>query len=167
MTTQQYKPLARVMFLIVWVLIFCLLLISFYFWKKTKSPSVKRINNQQIEFVISPDARKHYLIDGKINGVRAKFLVDTGASAVSIPGHLARQFRLSKGAPVKVNTANGRIITYQTRINELTLGPIQMANIRALINPNDKQDEVLLGMSALKSLDFRIRNGLLILRTKI
>jgi aspartyl protease family protein len=63
-----------------------------------------------------------------------------------------------------VNTANGRATGYRTRLDELTLGEIRLHNVRALITSGMDGDEVLLGMSALKQLEFTQRAGTLVLR---
>ena len=92
------------------------------------------------------------------------FLLDTGATDVAVPGALAQELGLEAGAPVSVNTANGRSTGYRTRLSELTLGDIRLQDVRALIVPGMDGDEVLLGMSALKQLEFTQRDGTLVLR---
>ena len=109
------------------------------------------------------NAMGHYVATGTLNGTRAVFLLDTGATTVSVPGKLAKALKLKPGAAEQSQTANGTVTTYQTLIDEISLGAIVMHNVRASINPSMDGDEVLLGMSFLRHLDLRQRDGTLTL----
>ena len=106
----------------------------------------------------------HYVANGTINGHSVRFMLDTGATSVSVPGGLARRLELEAGAPQRVQTANGVITTYTTRLNRVDLGSIVLHDIPAHINPRMKGDEVLLGMSFLRNLEFTQRDGTLTIR---
>lgn len=106
----------------------------------------------------------HYVLDGQINNLNVTLMLDTGASAVAVPAALAERLGLVRGAPVQVRTANGTATGYRTRLSSLRLGEIQLHNVAALITPGMEGDEVLLGMSALKQLEFTQRGGTLTLR---
>lgn len=105
----------------------------------------------------------HYLAPGTINGEPVVFLLDTGATQVSIPAHLAGELGLHAGLRGRAMTANGAVDIWQTRIDELALGPFVLANVRGHINPGMTDDQVLLGMSVLRHLEFAQRDGQLIL----
>jgi aspartyl protease family protein len=105
----------------------------------------------------------HYIANGEINGARAEFIVDTGATDVAVSAEVARRAGLVAGPAVAVTTANGRATAYVTRIDELKLGTIVEHNVRATIVPNLGEIEVLLGMSFLKRLDFAQNGDALIL----
>jgi aspartyl protease family protein len=51
-------------------------------------------------------------------------------------------------------TANGPITVFETRISELSIGDITLFNVRASINPAMPPPQILLGMSALKQIEF-------------
>jgi aspartyl protease family protein len=106
----------------------------------------------------------HYLASGSINGQRVEFLLDTGASDVSIPAVLAHRLGLQPGAARVYLTANGPITAYATRLDELRIGDIVLHDVRASINPAAEDIGILLGMSALKQLEFTQRGNTLILR---
>ena len=117
------------------------------------------------EIILDSNNGNGYLLNGKINGRRVKFLVDTGASQVSIPSQVADALGLQRtGRSVNIRTANGLVIAYETELDEVSLGDIQLRFIPALINPGDNSNVILLGMSALKHLEFTHRDGKLILR---
>ncbi len=108
--------------------------------------------------------RGHYYASGKINGKPVVFLLDTGATSVSIPARLADSLGLKRGKPVLVSTANGVTTAYATRVDRLELGPIVITGLRGSINPNVEYDEVLLGMSVLKNLEIIQRGKQLTIR---
>ena len=117
------------------------------------------------ELILDSNAGDGYLLNGKINGKRVKFLVDTGATQVSIPSQLAHALGLErKGRSVNIRTANGLVIAYETELDSIELGEIELRFIPALINPGDSSDTILLGMSALRHLEFTHRDRQLILR---
>jgi aspartyl protease family protein len=122
-------------------------------------------SNQGVEEVrLKQNRAGHYVTGGEINGQPVVFLLDTGATHVSVPMHLAQQLSLQKGRASWVQTANGQVQVAQTNIQQLSIGDIQLNNVRANLNPGFKQDEILLGMSALKQLEFTQKGEWLILR---
>lgn len=106
----------------------------------------------------------HYLASGSINGQHVEFMLDTGASDVSIPAALARRLGLRAGAPRIYQTANGPITAHATQLDELRIGDIVLRDVRASINPAVDDIGILLGMSVLKQLEFTQRGDTLILR---
>ena len=101
----------------------------------------------------------HYVANGFIQHHPVTFLLDTGASHVVIPETLAKKLHLQKGVKTWVQTANGTIEVYSTRLDSLEIGVIKLFNVRASINPSmSEKEDVLLGMSVLKELEF-IQNG--------
>lgn len=105
----------------------------------------------------------HYLAPGLINGYPVNFLLDTGATHVSVPAGLAKEAGLKQGRRSMVSTANGVVDVYQTTLDSVQLGGIHLTNIRASINPHMSDEVVLLGMSFMKHLDIIQRDGMLTL----
>jgi aspartyl protease family protein len=83
---------------------------------------------------------------------------------VAVPEHIAQRLQLHKGGAIEVNTANGTVTAYATRLETITLGAIELRKIRASINPSMTDDQILLGMSFLKHLEFTQRGDTLVLR---
>ena len=106
----------------------------------------------------------HYVATGKINGEPVEFLLDTGATLVSVPIAIAQQLELEPGARRLVETANGQITTYATTLDSVTIGEIELTDVRAGINPNSSSNAVLLGMTYLKHLELIQRGDTLTLR---
>ncbi|MCY1259463.1 clan AA aspartic protease [compost metagenome] len=117
-----------------------------------------------VEVRLLGNRQGHYVLAGQIDGQPVTFLLDTGATQVAVPEDLAARLDLPKGAPVTLNTANGRAQGWRTRLQRLDLGDIRLNDVPALVAPGMEGDEVLLGMSALKQLEFSQRDGTLVLR---
>ena len=77
---------------------------------------------------------------------------------------LADELGLPRGRQFMVDTANGTAEGYATRLQTLQLGDILLHDVEAGIVPGMAGEEVLLGMSALRQLDFRSQGGDLLLR---
>jgi len=116
------------------------------------------------EWVLKRNRQGHYVAPGFINGQRVTFLLDTGATLVAVPAHMASALDLRPGAQGVSQTANGNVAVYATRIGELQLGPFLARDVRGSLNPGMRDDVVLLGMSVLKNLEFTQRGDTLILR---
>jgi aspartyl protease family protein len=116
------------------------------------------------ELVLKRSSDGHYVFPGTINGQPVTFLLDTGATLVSVPAHLADGLGLKAGAHQQSITANGTIVTRATRVDALAFGPFDLRGVPASLNPGMRGDQVLLGMSVLKHLEFTQRGDTLILR---
>ncbi len=110
-------------------------------------------NNETAEIRLKQNRYGHYVANGKINQIPVTFLLDTGATLVSIPAPIAQQLQLKKGYPSQSRTANGTITVYDTLLNSVSIGAIELKNIRASINPHMTGNEILLGMSFMKHLE--------------
>jgi aspartyl protease family protein len=116
------------------------------------------------ELVLKRSRDGHYVFPGTINGRPVTFLLDTGATLVSVPAHLAGELGLKAGAHQQSITANGTVATRATRVDALAFGPFDLRGVPASLNPGMADDQVLLGMSVLKHLEFTQRGDTLILR---
>ncbi|MFK5893201.1 MAG: TIGR02281 family clan AA aspartic protease [Pseudomonadota bacterium] len=116
----------------------------------------------QIIVTLKRNRAGHYVSNGTINGQGVTFLLDTGATNVAVPQHIAKRLGLPPGRAISISTANGRTIGQQTLIEHLTIGQISLFNVRAIITPN--LNEILLGMSALKQLEFSQKGKLLTIK---
>lgn len=167
---EQTKKTGKWMLALAWI---CALgLFTLFFddqlqkqYNPNQQPESQR-NSQQAEVRLKQNKMGHYVTNGIINGQNVIFLLDTGATNVSVPAHLGSALGLRAGYAHDVMTANGRIKVHSTRIDNLSVGDIELANVSANLNPGMSGNEILLGMSALKNLDFSQSNGWLILKQK-
>ena len=117
-----------------------------------------------VEVRLEANRQGHFVVDGQINQQPVTFLVDTGASFVAIPAELAEKMGLERGRSFMVETANGSAPGFSTHLQSLRIGDIVLHDVDAGIVPGMGGDDVLLGMSALRQLDFSSRGGVLLLR---
>ncbi len=106
----------------------------------------------QHEVVLDMNRYGHYVATGSVNDTKVNFLLDTGATLVAIPEHIANKIGLEKGREYLSQTANGSSVSYATTLDRVSLGGIVMTNVPASISSGMKFDEILLGMSFLKHL---------------
>ena len=119
----------------------------------------------QVEIPRSRDG--HYYLQGAINGQTLVFMVDTGASAVSVSAEFARRAGLPAGYPTRFETANGsrrgEVVAGQTVMaGGLTVAPIEVAVGLELERP----DLALLGQSFLRHVTVIQDGDRLILRPR-
>jgi aspartyl protease family protein len=117
-----------------------------------------QIVNGAIEVVLAADRQGHFVATGQINGRDVRFLVDTGATLVSVPESLADRLGLERSAPIRLETAAGPVQGWMTRLEEVRLGEIVQYDVPAAINPG-RHESVLLGMSFLRDLEMIQRRG--------
>ena len=105
------------------------------------------------------DARGHFFTPGTVNGTTMRFLVDTGASTVSLGAADAMRagIDLRKAQPGLSNTANGVTRVWVVRLSEVKVGAIVLHDVEATVLQHNLP-VALLGMSFLKRLDMQ-RNG--------
>ena len=166
---HEHKRMGRGMIIAAWVLIFVLLVWFFGVLETNKRNPNQNVETRvgvggQKEVVLKSSTHGHYLATGEINNQKVTFLVDTGASYVSIPEKVAARIGLEKGAPLLVSTANGQATVYATTLDEISIGDIVLHQIKADINPHMGGNEILLGMSFLRYLSVTHKGDRLTLR---
>lgn len=124
-----------------------------------------RSENGVEELVLRRNRLGHYVAPALINGQAVELLVDTGATLVAVPARLGPDLGLLPGSPLQSMTANGMVTSRATRIDRLQLGPFLLRNVAASLNPGMQDDQILLGMSALKRFELIQRDGVLIVRS--
>ena len=116
---------------------------------------------------IPRDGRGHFQTEGRIDGQRIGFMIDTGASVVALNQTSAARFGLrpSRGDyNATVSTANGTIKAARTRIAMLDVGGLIVRDVDAMVLPDEALSENLLGLSFLSRLKrFEYANGQLVL----
>lgn len=162
------KQLGKTMMILAWLVVLGLLVMFFSHqeeqaYNPNHNPDAQQSSQANI-VTLQRNQQYHYVSKGTINTQTVTFLLDTGATHVVVPEALAQQLNLLKGPSQRVNTANGTIDVYSTKIDELTIGNITLRQVIASINPYMNGEEILLGMSALKSIEFTQRGDQLTLK---
>ncbi len=172
--TNEYKTpedervqIGKYMIIATWVVGLGLgtLLVNSYL-ERQRNPNNKviaAVDGDKRSITLLADRYGHYRVTGSINGAKADFLVDTGATSVSIPEEVAFRAGMQYGAKISINTANGIGVAYKTTVDSLRLGDLEVRNATAHINPG-LSGEILLGMSVLKHYELVHKDDQLVIR---
>jgi aspartyl protease family protein len=108
---------------------------------------------------LTADTRGHYFVDAQVNGLGIRFMVDTGATVVSLSSGDAQRLGLNylDGPVMRLNTANGPARAWQVRLDTLRIGGITLNNVEAAV-VDFAAMPALLGMNVLNRMDMR-RDG--------
>lgn len=116
------------------------------------------------EVVLQRNRLGHYVTSGTINGKPVTFMLDTGATGVAIPEAVARRLEIPRGRPYRTQTANGASTSYAAILDSVAVGDIELHDVQAGIAPGLAMEQILLGMTFLKHIEFTQRGDTLILR---
>jgi len=95
----------------------------------------------------------HYFSSGTVNGAPVVFMIDTGATTVSISSEIAARAGIKKCEPRVVSTANGSVNACLATAAEITFGKYRLTHVDVTIMP-EMPGDALLGMNVLRH--FRI-----------
>lgn len=109
---------------------------------------------------LNADTRGHFITMGSINGGSVRFLVDTGATFVSLPAAEAKRLGIDylRGQRGQMQTANGIATAYRVKLDTVKIGDITVNNVDAVVSENDALGVTLLGMSFLNRMEMK-RDG--------
>ena len=118
--------------------------------------------------LVIPKARDgHYYAEGTVGGKSVMFMVDTGASTVTVSEALARTAGLGAGKPTTFQTANGAMRGRIVNDVPVTLGPISVSSVRVGVGlVGAEPEEALLGQSFLGKFDILMAGDKMTLRVK-
>ena len=96
--------------------------------------------------VLIADSRGHFIDRGFINGKTMQYMVDTGASTISMGRADAERLGLpyQQGTPVLMRTANGTAQGWRIKLDSVRLGDIEVYGLEAVVGP-ESMPYVLLG----------------------
>lgn len=112
--------------------------------------------SERATVTLAPDRNGHFVSSGSINGSSVRFLLDTGATMVSMSVEDARRAGVNylAGERGYSQTANGVVPVYRVKLAEVTLGDITLHDIDGVVHETT-MPVVLLGMSFLGKLEMR------------
>jgi aspartyl protease family protein len=119
------------------------------------------------EVKLPADSHGHFVTDGAVNGAHIRFLVDTGATLVSIPASEATRLGIDyrKGRRGMSQTANGAVPFWRVILDSVTVGGVTLNNVEGAVHEGPGLDTALLGMSFLNRTEMR-REGTYLTLTK-
>ena len=114
---------------------------------------------------LTANSQGHFVVDGQINGGSVRFLVDTGATAVSLSSADANRLGIDyrKGQPALMGTANGTTVAYRVTLNTVRVGDIVINNVDAAVLEGNQMPFALLGMSFLNRMEMKREGQIMVL----
>ncbi|QDL56704.1 TIGR02281 family clan AA aspartic protease [Rhodoferax aquaticus] len=114
--------------------------------------------------VLSASSGGHFMTQGQINGKAAQFMVDTGATVVSISQRDAERMGLNfrSGQVVQMSTANGVITGWRIKLTSVQVGDVVVYGVDAVVNAAE-MPFVLLGNSFLTRFNMTRTNDKMVL----
>lgn len=129
----------------------------------TQAPVARSLADGRQEISIPVSSDGHYYLEGAINGVRLKFMIDTGATYVSVGEEFARAARLPKGVRGYFSTANGTVEGEIVKNQDVKADAFSVSGLSVAVTPS--MDEVgLLGQNFLRRFEVSQSAGVLRLR---
>ena len=113
------------------------------------------MSSQRTSVTLAQDGRGHFRTDAYVNGAHIRFMVDTGATLVSIPMSEAQRLGINylKGTPGYSMMADGRRVpSYRVNLETITVGDVTLYNVEGVVQGGG---EPLLGMSFLSRTEMR------------
>ena len=122
------------------------------------------VEGDTVRIRMAPDG--HFWVDGEINGVRKRLLVDSGATVTALSSETAAAAGIEvpdNGYPVLLRTANGTVSAKRGNINRMAIGKLEAENLPVVVSPGFDGIDVL-GMNFLSRLkSWRVEGRTLIL----
>jgi aspartyl protease family protein len=170
-TVEPSNKISKMMVSLAWIGFLAMLVIGFDRYlghqeNPNERPDVIYASDGAAEVILKQNRQGHYIADGKLNGHWATFVLDTGATNISIPAEVADEMGITEGRPERTRTANGDIVVYRVILESVSLGAIELKNVTAHINPHMNGKAVLLGMSFLKHVEMAQKDKQMTLRLK-
>ncbi|MGB6100655.1 MAG: retropepsin-like aspartic protease [Comamonas sp.] len=129
--------------------------------------SVGARSGPRTSLVLYANAGGHFVDSGSINGHPVQFIVDTGATAVSIGRAEAERLgvKLQQGKPVRMQTANGTAQGWLVTLASVRIGPLEQRDVQAIVT-QEPMPYVLLGNSFLQPYEMTRKGGELTLQSR-
>lgn len=117
--------------------------------------------------VMTADNQGHFYVTGSVNGAAVRFMVDTGATMISLGATDARRIGLdfNRGQKAMTQTANGQTVVSKVKLDTVRIGDVTLHNVDALIHQNE-MPMALLGMSFLNRMEMQRDGGTMTLRKR-
>jgi aspartyl protease family protein len=126
-----------------------------------------KVGARGTRIVLPAGSGGHFMAQGAINGQAVSFMVDTGATAVSMGVSDAERLGLNYKAGERgiVNTANGSAPAWRLRLASVRVGDVEVFDVEAVIAPQP-MPFVLLGNSFLNRFQMKRDHDVMVLERR-
>ncbi|MDP1897861.1 MAG: TIGR02281 family clan AA aspartic protease [Sulfurimicrobium sp.] len=160
-------PWGHLTALTVWMLVFAGAYLGFDHYQQSKVAVASVESIAKGEIVIPRSSDGHYYVTGAINGQAVDFMVDTGATTVSVDTDFARRAGLPSGRPEQFRTAGGVVMGEVVHGLTVEAGGIRVHGLRVVVGIKTGLGEpALLGANFLRYVDLILSDDKMILRVK-
>lgn len=163
MATPPGNPVQRTVRRGAWgITAFWLLLLALLYWgfehvEQRRTAAYHAHEGSGGELVIPRGPDGHFHVEGRVNGQAVSFLVDTGATSVTVSETLAQRAGLEGGQSVTFQTANGPLPGRLLRQVPVQAGHLALPGVTVAVGLVGKLPEMaLLGQSFLSRYDIQI-----------
>jgi len=121
------------------------------------------------KLILAPDSAGMYNVSGSINGSHVSFVVDTGATLVSMNSNIAKKLGIDYkliGKEGLSYTASGTSKIYIVNLKKVRVGDIELHNVEGAVHEGNFPVVTLLGMSFLRNLDMKRQGRVMELQKK-
>jgi aspartyl protease family protein len=165
---QKTAQLGALAIAAVWLAVAGVLYLVFDRIEHNRQASLKPYALDSGDLVIPRQRDGHFHVEGEVNRQPVRFLVDTGASHVSVSQALAIQAGLPAGQSITLHTANGPrqgqvVRSVPVRVGNLVLNDTSVAVGLSGLEPQ----QALLGQAFLRHFDVEIRRDEMVLRQRL
>ena len=117
--------------------------------------------------VMTADNQGHFYVTGSVNGAAVRFMVDTGATMISLGATDARRIGLdfNRGQKGMTQTANGQTMVSKVKLDTVRIGDVTLHNVDALIHQTE-MPMARLGMSFLNRMEMQRDGSTMTLRKR-
>ena len=124
--------------------------------------------NEPASVNLERQADGHFITTGRINNRWVEFMVDTGATSVTLNSFTADLLGIeyANAEKVEVATAQGNTDAYQVILGSVAVGDVLLTNVRAFIIRGRFPQTILLGNTFLSRVNMRIENTAMTLQAK-
>ncbi len=128
-------------------------------------PVVRATQSGSYQITVPVARDGHYYLEGAINGQPVTFLIDTGASYVSVGSDVARRANLPEGVTGVFSTANGSVEGRIVRQQSVSADIFEISGISVAVIPG-RSEYGLLGQNFLRQFSVSQSDGKLVLRMR-
>lgn len=107
----------------------------------------------------------HYYVDGAIDGKAVRFVVDTGASTITVGGDDAARIEMPEGAPAEFHTAAGDVAGRMVRGRQVRVACFELSGMSVAVSP-PMGGSALLGQNFLRHFEMTVSGGTMVLKPR-
>ena len=160
---QSVVRRSTMMFLLFWLVVMGVMYLAMQHFLKPAQAKVQADGSVRIERGMDG----HFRARGSVNGQPVIFMVDTGASSVSVTDALAARAGLEGGEPVRFRTANGERDGRMVVADEVRLASLVVRDVRVGTGyTGDDSEDALLGQNFLRHFDVQMSGDEMLLRPR-